>query len=55
MNTTEALFHLERIEEAFRADHLDTEADAVRMAIEVLEQQDKHRKSWEGIVDGNAR
>ena len=46
------MFHLNRIADAFEKEHLDTEAQAVREAMEELEAQEIHRKAWEGIVNG---
>ena len=52
MNRAEAIFNLERIEKAFREEYLDTEADAIALAIEVLKEQEKYKKAWEGSVNG---
>ena len=49
------MFHINRIVAAFEREHLDTEAQAIREMMEELEAHEQHRKSWEGIVDGNAQ
>ena len=50
MSTKEALFYLEQIERVCRKSHMDTEAEALTLAIDMLTEHEQHRRSWEEIL-----
>lgn len=50
MRCKEAVFYLEQIKNVCEKSHMDTEAEALSMAIDVLKEREEHRRSWEEII-----
>lgn len=50
MTTQLTIKTLEAIREACRTDHLETEAEALGVAIDMLKEREQHRRSWEEIL-----
>ena len=50
MELETAIFFLRRIKEAFEEDHLNTEAEALSVAIGAIEEQIQHKRSWAKLV-----
>ena len=50
MRCKEAVFYLEQIKNVCEKSHMDTEAEALSMAIEMLKEHEQHRRSWEEIL-----
>lgn len=50
MTIKEAVFHLDRIRQVCDKSYMDTEAEALSMAIEMLKEHEQHRRSWEEIL-----
>ena len=44
------IFVLEQMLKECRRVHLDTQAEALEMAIELLKDHEQHRRSWEEIL-----
>ena len=44
------IFVLEQMAKECRRVHLDTQADALELAIDVLKEREEHRRSWEEII-----
>ena len=50
MTIKEAVFHLDRIRQVCDESHMDTEAEALQMAIDVLAEQERNRRAWEELI-----
>ena len=50
MDIREAVFHLEMIAKVCKDSHMDTEADALQMAIDMMQEQERNRRAWEELI-----
>ena len=51
MDIREAVFHLEMIAKVCKDSHMDTEAEALKMAIDVLNEKERNRRAWEELIE----
>ena len=51
MDIRQAVFHLGMMERVCKQSHMDTEAEALSMAIDVLTEKERNRRAWEELIE----
>ena len=50
MRCKEAVFYLEQIKNVCEKSHMDTEAEALSMAIGMLQERERNRQAWAELI-----
>lgn len=50
MDTREAVFYLQQLKNECKEQHLDEYAEALEMAIDMMQEKDRNRKAWEELI-----